>query len=201
MVGRFFTDEDVLRVSFFLAVVDNCKTCRRVYVWGFGKSTNHKLIFLKSLIKKANQSPLVNSLPSHFIYPFIPAIYPVYVVQDANIVNQPPRRRPLSLNPTFSIFYRFCVIFFSSSWFLCIGWSPFSLFRMFSSVWLLLLPLVLASRRGDHMDIVANTRLRLRFFSTLCSVTKKAWFPKAIGDPRKRTKVPFDESTPATDSQ
>ena len=72
---------------------------------------------------------------------------------------------------------------------------------MFSSVWLLLLPLVLASKREDHKDIVANTRLRLRFLNDFFFVTNKAWFPKAIGDPRKRTEVPFDESTAATDSQ
>ena len=38
----------------------NAPVKQESYVWGFGKSANHKLIFPKSLIKKANQSSLVN---------------------------------------------------------------------------------------------------------------------------------------------
>ena len=148
--------------------------------------TNFNLIFPKSLIKKADQSSLVNSLHLHFIYPFIPAIYPVFVVHDVNIVNQPPRRRPLSLNPTRFLFYRYCVIFFFFL-FVSLHWV-ISFFRMFSSVWLLLLPLVLASSREEHKDIVANTRLRLRFLNDFFLSQIRLGFPRPSEIPEKELK-------------
>ena len=140
------------------------------------------------MTKKANQWSLVNSLKhQHFINPFIPAIYPVFVVHDVNIVNQPPRRRPLSLNPTRFLFHRYCVILYFFFFFVSLHWV-ISVFRMFSSVWLLLLPLVLASRREEHKDIVANTRLRLRFLNDFFLSQIRLGFPRPSEIPEKELK-------------
>ena len=98
-----------------------------------------------------------------------------------------PRVEDLSLSILLVFYFIVIVWYFFFFLFVSLHWV-ISFFRMFSSVWLLLLPLVLASSREEHKDIVANTRLRLRFLNDFFLSQIRLGFPRPSEIPEKELK-------------